>query len=447
MSFNYDINTKPANNNISFKSSGKAASRISEELTSNLTKRQRIIAKIIDLKEGDSGLSNSRFAQATLTNWFPKAIFSRSIADLSEVTFLEVLEGALFFYLPSIVGEYFSRRQIFSKTLPKELRQDISKPVVDIVKNNSKNAQKLIPAKAAIVLSCAAIPAAEYALSFAKNLFTLKVFKQADFTSVANLDKTKAGEDKAKQERVDKSAKEHLKKAGIFSAVAFAASLLLGTAGQKSKAVSKACEYFLNPGAKLYKGLSKLGVNNQKLERFLNKYINLDFARKSDGSLALGNGQLAVTVISGVFGYFGAAKDRGKLDVQEVATRVPIIAAYTIFGSTLFDEGFKKILHSDRKYPEILKFNKETSEYTVASLNDIPRIARDIAGGDEKLLKAKIQELFRGKTKISMVPFFFSLGVVGALLSLVSRICTQYRYNKNLQESLNNTPVNVVKNS
>ena len=290
MSFNYDINTKPANNNISFKSSGKAASRISEELTSNLTKRQRIIAKIIDLKEGDSGLSNSRFAQATLTNWFPKAIFSRSIADLSEVTFLEVLEGALFFYLPSIVGEYFSRRQIFSKTLPKELRQDISKPVVDIVKNNSKNAQKLIPAKAAIVLSCAAIPAAEYALSFAKNLFTLKVFKQADFTSVANLDKTKAGEDKAKQERVEKSAKEHLKKAGIFSAVAFAASLLLGTAGQKSKAVSKACEYFLNPGAKLYKGLSKLGVNNQKLERFLNKYINLDFARKSDGSSSKSDG-------------------------------------------------------------------------------------------------------------------------------------------------------------
>ena len=437
MSFNYDINNKIPNTNISFKSTGKTAARISEELTSNLTKKQRILAKIIDLKEGDSGLSNSRFAQATLTNWFPKAIFSRGIADLSEVTFLEVLEGALFFYLPSIVGEYFSRRQIFSKALPKELGKEISKPVADIVKNNSKNAQKLLPAKAAIVLSCAAIPAAEYALSFAKNLFTLKVFKQADFTSVANLDKAKTGEDKAKQERVEKSAKAHLKKAGIFSAVAFAASLLLGTAGQKSKAVAKACEYLLNPGAKLYKGLSKLGVNSPKFERFLNKYINLDFARKSDGSLALGNGQLAVTVISGVFGYFGAAKDRGKLDVQEVATRVPIIAAYTIFGSTLFDEGFKKILHNDRKYPDILKYNKASNEYTVASLNDIPKIAKEIVGGDEKLLKSKIQELFKAKTKISMVPFFFSLGVVGALLSLVSRACTQYRYNKNLCDSQN----------
>ena len=435
MTYNYDV-SKKFQSNIHFQSAGSKVSRLSEELTSNLSKRQRIIAKIIDLKEGDSGLSHSRFAQATMTNWMPKAIFARSIADLSEVTFLEVLEGALFFYLPSLVGEYFSRRKIFNKSLPKELHSEVSKSVKEITQTGGKSAKNLLPVKAAIVLSCAAIPAAEYALSFAKNLFTLKVFKQADFTSVANLDKAKSGEQIAKQERVEKSAKSHLKKAGLFSVSTFALSLLLGTAGQKSKVVSKACEYFLNPGAKLYKGLNKLGVKNLKLEKFLNKYINLDFARKSDGSLALGNGQLALTVISGVFGYFAAARDRGKLDVQEVATRVPIIAAYTIFGSTLFDEQFKKILHSDRKHTEILKYNKETQEYTVASLNDIPKIAKETVGGDEKLLKGKIQELFKGKTKIAMVPFFFSLGVVGALLSLVSRICTQYRYNH--QHQLNN---------
>ena len=428
MSYNYDINKK-INSNITFQSAGQRVSRLSEELTSNLTKRQKFIAKVIDLKEGDSGLSHSRFAQATITNWFPKALLARGIADLSEVTFLEFFEGALFFYLPAFIGEYLSRRKIFGKTLPKELRDDISKPVKEILKDGGKNAQKILPAKAAIVLSCAAIPAAEYALSFAKNLFTLKVFKQADFTSVANLDKNKSGEDKAKQELVEKSAKSHLKKAGIFSLVAFAASLVLGTAGQKSKIIAKACEYFLNPGAKLYKGLEKLGVKSPKFEKFLNKYVNLDFARKSDGSLGLGVGQLAVTVLSGVCGYFGAAKDRGKLDVQEVATRVPIIAAYTIFGSTLFDEGYKRILHSNRKYPEILKLNKDTKEFWTASLNDIPRIAREAVGESPELLKSKIQELFKGKTKISMVPFFFSLGIVGAALSLVSRICTQLRYN------------------
>ena len=362
-----------------------------------------------------------------MTNWFPKAVFARSVADLSEISFLEVCEGALFFYLPSLMGEYLSRRQIFAKRLPENLRGDISKSVKEIVKD-SKNAQKLLPVKSAIVLSCAAIPAAEYALSFAKNLFTLKVFKKADFSSVVNLDKNKK-EDKTAQERVEKSSISHLKKAGIFSAGAFGASLLLGTLGQKSKTVAKACEVFLNPGAKIYKGLEKLGVKSPKLGNFLDKYLNLDFARKADGSLALGVGQLAVTVLSGVAGYFGAAKDRGKLDVQEVATRVPVIALYTIFGSALFDEGFKKILYKNKKFPEILKMDEATKELSVAKLNDIPDIAKKLANGDEKLLKQKTAELFKGKAVISMVPFMFSLLVVGGLLALISRIWTQYRYN------------------
>ena len=109
MSYNYDINNK-FNSNITFQSAGQRVSRLSEELTSNLTKRQKFIAKVIDLKEGDSGLSHSRFAQATITNWFPKALLARVIADLSEVTFLEFFEGALFFYLPAFIGEYLSRR-------------------------------------------------------------------------------------------------------------------------------------------------------------------------------------------------------------------------------------------------------------------------------------------------------------------------------------------------
>ena len=436
MTYYYDITTKQ--NNITFKSAKSvAACKLSEELTSNLTKGQKFLANVINLKEGDSGLSHSRFAQATITNWLPKAVFSRSAADLSEVTFLEVLEGALFFYLPALMGEYFSRRKVFSKVLPENLKPDVSKSVAEIVKVGGKDAQKLLPVKAAIVLSCAAIPAAEYALSFAKNLFTLKVFKQADFTKVANLDKSKGASDTETANRVEASAKSHLKKAGIFSLGALALSLLLGTAGQKCKAISKLSEGFLNPGAKLYKLLEKGGVKSAKVEKFLNKYLNLDFSRKSDGSLALGNGQLAITVLSGVAGYFGAAKDRGKLDVQEVATRVPIIALYTIFGSALFDEKYKQILHHDNKHAEILKFDEKTGEYTVATLNDIPNIAKKSVNSDEKLLKGKIQELFKSKAKIALVPFLFSLLTVGAALSFVSRIWTQYRYNKTLKTSGN----------
>lgn len=430
----YNLNVNNTSHQINFNANpAKNLNSLPENLTKNLTKKQNVLAKVINMKEGDSGLSHSRFAQATLTNWFPKAVFARSLADLSEITFLEAGEGALFFYLFPILGENIARKKIFSKFLPKELHKSISSPVSEIVKD-SKSAKKLLPVKAAIVLSCATIPAAEYALSFAKNLFTLKVFKKADFSSIVNLDKNKK-EDTEAQQRVEKSAKSHLKKAGIFSLIAFAASLLLGTAGQKSKTLQKASEILLNPGDKIYKGLEKAGVKNKTAEKFFNKYLSLDFARKSDGSLALGNGQLALTVLAGVAGYFGAAKDRGKLDVQEVATRVPVIALYTIFGSTLFDEGFKKLLFKKNKYSEILTQDKNTKELKTASLNEIYDIAKKSVNGDEKLVGAKVKELFKGKAVISMVPFMFSLLVVGGLLALISRLWTQYRYNHGVGNS------------
>src|SRR5574344_472721 len=108
-----------------------------------LTKNQKILAKMIAIKEGDGGLSHSRFVQATITNWIPKAIMARSLADFSEITFLEVFESALFFYLPSLMGEYLSRRKIFSRFLPKNLKNEIAKPVSEVLKN--KNAAKILP--------------------------------------------------------------------------------------------------------------------------------------------------------------------------------------------------------------------------------------------------------------------------------------------------------------
>ena len=95
----YNLNVNNTSHQINFNANpAKNLNSLPENLTKNLTKRQNVLAKVINMKEGDSGLSHSRFAQATLTNWFPKAVFARSLADLSEITFLEAGEGALFFY-------------------------------------------------------------------------------------------------------------------------------------------------------------------------------------------------------------------------------------------------------------------------------------------------------------------------------------------------------------
>jgi|GEM_PF-483507 len=431
----YDYNLTSKFTNVNFKANpakiaNNAGKNISENLSGNLNGKQKFLAKIINVKEGDSGLSHSRFVQATATNWVPKAVFARSIADLSEITFLEVFEGAIFFYLPSLMGEFFSRRKVFSKFLPKELHNEVSKPVSEIIKH-TETAKKLLPNKAAIVLSCTAIPAAGYALSFAKNLFTLKVFNKSDFSSIVNLDKNKKEDIKA-NERVEKSAKSSIKKAGFVSLATFAGSLALAAIGPKSKSLQKASEIFLNPGAKIYKRMESSGIKSKNLKKFLETYVNLDFDRKSNGSFGLGKGQLAFTVCSAVAGYFAAAKDRGKLDVMEVATRLPLIALYTIFGSELLDSGFKNYLFKNGKFKEILTQDKNTKELKVASLNEIYDIAKKSVNGDEKLLKSKVSELFKGKAAISLTPFIFSLLGVGALVSLISRIWTKYRFNKGI---------------
>ena len=43
--------------------------------------------------KSQENLSSTRFIQGTLTNWFPKAVLSRSFIDFSEFTFLEFLES------------------------------------------------------------------------------------------------------------------------------------------------------------------------------------------------------------------------------------------------------------------------------------------------------------------------------------------------------------------
>lgn len=176
---------------------------------------------------------------------------------------------------------------------------------------------------------------------FCKNLFTLKVFKISDFNNVANLNKEKK-ENLEQQNRVEKHSKRVLLKTGALIASGVGAGTLLATKGHNSKAAIKFSEILLEPGIQISKVLHKLGIKSDKTDKFLAEYLKLDFENK--GKFALSKGQLALTCITGLFGYSAAAKDRGKLDFYEVWTRVPLVVLYTIFGSSILDAGFKNIL-------------------------------------------------------------------------------------------------------
>ena len=412
-------------------------------LFSTLDKSLKPLDSFIRMQEN---LSGTRFVQDTATNWVPKAVFARSKADLAEMSFLEFGESALFYFAPGLIGEHISRK-IFSKFAPKNLQKQLNSHIPDSVDEILSNKaltksgadKHLLPIKAAIVLSCAAIPAAEYALSFAKNLFTLKVFKKSDFNNIANLNKNQK-EDTAQQQRVEKSAKSHIKKAAIVSAASLGAGVLFAAAGHRSKAIQSISKGILQPGAQISKGLEKIGIKSKKLDSFLRKYINFDFD-SSNGKLALSHGQLAATVMAGVVGYNQAAKDRGRLDQLEVMTRLPLVAFYTIFGSSLFEHGFKNILHKKNVFPDLIKKTSDNSLIT-PTREELPELAKQLAKKNKTNVEDEFAKLIKGKATITAVPFLFSLVFMGFTLAGISRLWTQYRYNK--QQKENSTPQDTI---
>ena len=412
-------------------------------LFSTLDKSLKPLDSFIRMQEN---LSGTRFVQDTATNWVPKAVFARSKADLAEMSFLEFGESALFYFAPGLIGEHISRK-IFSKFAPKNLQKQLNSHIPDSVDEILSNKaltksgadKHLLPIKAAIVLSCAAIPAAEYALSFAKNLFTLKVFKKSDFNNIANLNKNQK-EDTAQQQRVEKSAKSHIKKAAIVSAASLGAGVLFAAAGHRSKAIQSISKGILQPGAQISKGLEKIGIKSKKLDSFLRKYINFDFD-SSNGKLALSHGQLAATVMAGVVGYNQAAKDRGRLDQLEVMTRLPLVAFYTIFGSSLFEHGFKNILHKKNVFPDLIKKTQDNTLIT-PTREELPELAKQLAKKNKTNVEDEFAKLIKGKATITAVPFLFSLVFMGFTLAGISRLWTQYRYNK--QQKENSAPQDTI---
>jgi len=98
----------------------------------------------------------------------------------------------------------------------------------------------------------------------------------------------------------------------------------------------------------------------------------------------------------------------------------------------LFDKGLNKILHKKNMFPEILKKNPETGAINVASMDEIYKMAKKVANGDDKVFKSELSRLFKGKAVISLTPFLFSIGVMGIAVAALNRFWTQYRFNKGI---------------
>ncbi|MFA7657894.1 MAG: hypothetical protein WCY19_00500 [Candidatus Gastranaerophilaceae bacterium] len=387
-------------------------------LIETLPKRLKPIAKFIAMQESDKELAMTRLGQDIATNWVPKMPFARTFADAADVTTMEFSENIWVYFGPKLIGEKLFRK-LYSKKLDKTLQKMVSTTAEQLLNEKNEHARTLMPIKAAIAISALAIPLGEYALSFAKNIFTLKVFKQSDFNNIANLDKKNKvkKETPEQQKRVKDSAKKHIKLAGGLFAGCLALSALLATRGKNSKFLNTISEALLAPGNKIFR-------KNIKRATSFNKYFSLDFAN-NNGKLGLSRGQLTACVVAGFFGYTGAAKDRGKQNMLEVLFRYPLVGFYVITGSEMFEKGFKSILKRKSSYKNIIGKNLE-----VPKLSQLSDLAEKLAAQKGTTVESEFKRLFKQKSTIVLAPFLFSIGFMGLFVAGVSRYFTQYRYNK-----------------
>lgn len=396
------------------------------KMIQSLPKYMQPVASHLQKQEmkGGASLANSRFIQDTMTNFAPKAIFSRSKADLFDIGFLELSESMLVYYCPSLIGENIFRKA-YSKGLDPNLCKKISTPLLTLKNDKTltpTELSKIKPVKTAVALSSMFIPLTEYTLNFFKNLFTLKLFKQSDFNNIANLNKTKEkNESTEHQKKVEKSAKRNI----IGAAAAFLGlvglSALVLRKGENSKTVQKLADFILTPGDVLFK-------NNEKAKNTVNKYFSLDFA-DNNGKLGLSHGQLTSCVLIGGLGYFKAARDRGKQNFLETLFRYPLVGFYVITGSELLEKGFKKFLQNKKGYREIIDSNLNVKEFSA-----LPETAQRLAKENGTDVIKEFKSLTGKKAMIGAVPFIFSIAVMGLFVAGVSRFFTQYRYDKEQKE-------------
>lgn len=383
-----------------------------------------MVARFIHLQESEADLSAQRIGQELITNTVPKSIFARSFVDLCDNAFREILENIIVYLGPKFVGEKLFRKAC-SKGLNNNLKETVSKPAAELLKENNVHNKTLMPVKAAIAVAALAIPLAEYSLSYVKNLFTLKMFKQADFNNIANLNKNKQ-EKSEHQEKVKQSAKKHIKLAGGIFAGCLGFAALLATRGKNSKVLNHISEAILAPGSKFFK-------NNPKKAEFVNKYFGLDF-RNKNGKLAISNGQITACVVAGFFGYTGAAKDRGKQDYKEIMYRFPLVGFYAISGNELFKSEFQKFMKKNKKCKELFEAQAQNSD-KMPKLTELDAFAQKLAAKNGTTAEAEFKKLFKQKTTLIGVPVLFGFTVMGLFVAGCSRYFTQYRYNKDLEKS------------
>ena len=387
---------------------------------SGLRPEQKFMAQILRLNESPMGLSHTIATQHLLMSWVPKAVFSRSAAELTELSILEIVEPLLVYYsIPLTAQKVFFpilKRLSPIKGDKSQLMADLAKPVRKLAQEfkttNPGRFRALVATKSAAVLMAMVAGGAawEYALTFAKNIFTAHAFKQDNFSSIANLSEqvlAEPGESKTVQK-----AKQRITAAlGVGAGIA-GVGMLIGSRGHQAKRLTPALENFLKVFDFNYRPHGK--KPNQWITG-LSQNLNRFF------------------IANALVAYVDAARD--KLERVEVASRLLVVLSYLAFGNELVTRWGVHLFN--KKYPDLFKPMRDDLGNLVTRKG---KVQLEVKKLEElrKLGKATFIKKLPAKNLIFWFPQLVGIGIAGFANAGVNVWWTKKRYDK--EEAQNQKP-------
>ena len=114
---------------------------------------------------------------------------------------------------------------------------------------------------------------------------------------------------------------------------------------------------------------------------------------------------------------------------METLFRYPIVGLYVISGSELFENGFKRILKKTGKCSETIKNNLD-----VVKFDELNKLAKNLADKNNTDIKSEYKKLIKQKSLITLIPFIFSIGIMGFFVCAITNLSTKLRYKKEKQK-------------
>ncbi len=348
------------------------------QLLKNLSPLQRLAGKVLLLNESAQGLSHLKFTQDTLSVWAPKAIISRSAAELAELSLLEFVESFIVYYSMPLSGQkifqhlaYKASKKGFDKAL-------LAKPLAELTEHHAKDLARVLPVKAGIIVATLGFAAigCEYVLNFVKNLFTARVFQKEQFSDVINL-----SGNQAREGPTTRKARRRIRQALSVALGSVLTGLALARFGPSSKTL-------------------------QGLSRGLVRFLDFSF---SHGRFGLSRNQLLVYMAIAVAGYMDAARDG--LERKEIATRLALVLPYLLVGQEILQRIFQK--HVARQAPDMLK-------------NGQVRTLDEIAANSPR----EFSRLLGAKSALFFIPMAFGILAAGIGVGLLNRFWTAHRFRR-----------------